>query len=399
MQFFSTYFKTAAVLCMCAAVSGCAFAPGITFSEAGHSQEASGGVWLPQWLRALDPAAKPGNGLHAGSKAPPTVVLPITPDLIRLQRSQQAVDVGLGVKRLFGTAKPYTIGPGDVVNVVVWDHPQLNLPPATAGGAADASGMSAVGSGYSVSSEGSIQFPYVGRIVLRGLTEDQARQLLTEKLSKFLKNPDLTVRILAYRSARIYVEGEVKTPGGLSINDVALTLPEAIARAGGFLAVADRAAVSITRGSVTTVIDLPQMSRMGMNPGQILLGSGDIVQVASRDESKVYVLGEVVRPSIVPLRNGRITLSEALGESGGVNQISGDARQVFVLRKASSGIAEVYHLDASKASAYVLADSFDLKPRDVVFVDPSPLVRVNRVISLLIPGAALANTSVDAVRR
>ena len=399
VKFFSLNFKAASLLCVCAALSGCSFAPGISFSEAGNSQETSGGIWLPQWLRALDPSTKPGSGLHPGSKTPPTVVLPITPDLIRMQRSQQAVDMGQDVKRLFGAAKPYSIGPGDVVNVVVWDHPQLNLPPATTGAGADVTGMSAVGNGYNVSSEGSIQFPYVGRIVLSGLTEDQARQLLTEKLSKFLKSPDITLRILAYRSARIYIEGEVKTPGGLSINDVALTLPEAIARAGGFLPAADRAAVTIVRGSATTVINLPQMSRMGINPGQILLGSGDIVQVASREDSKVYVLGEVARPSVVPLRNGRITLGEALGESGGVSQMSGDARQVFVLRRASSGVAEVYHLDASKSSAYVLADSFDLKPRDVVFVDPSPLVRVNRVISLLIPGAALANTSADVVRR
>ena len=103
-------------------------------------------------------------------------------------------------------------------------------------------------------------------------------------------------------------------------------------------------------------------------------------------------------PSPVPMRNGRITLSEALGESGGISQVSGDARQVFVLRNGG-GVAEVYHLDISNSSSYILTSSFDLKPRDVVFVDPSPLVRFNRVINLLIPGAALANSSVDVIRK
>ena len=399
MQSILDNLKIAALLGACAVLAGCAFAPGITFSETANSQETGGGLPLPQWIKALDPSTKPGSGPQGGTKLPPSVVLPITPDLIALQRSQQAAGVGQDVTRLFATAKPYTIGPGDVLNVVVWDHPQLNLPPATSGATAEVSSMSAVGNGYNVSPEGAIQFPYVGRLVLRGMTEDQARQALTDKLGKFLKNPDITLRIQAYRSARVYVEGEVKTPGGFSVNDVALTLPEAIARAGGFLPTADRAAVTITRGSTTTAINLAQMTRAGMNPGQILLGSGDIVQVGNRDESKVYVLGEVLRPAVVQLRNGQMTLSEALGESGGVNQVSGDARQVFVLRKGRAGISELYHLDASKSSAYILADSFDLKARDVVFVDPSPLVRINRVINLLIPGAALANTSADVIRK
>ena len=346
----------------------------------------------------MEPASKPGNSLHQGDKSAPSVLLPITADLIRLQRSQLAADDSQEVKRLFGTAKPYTIGASDVLNVVVWEHPQLTLPPAASGPATDAAGISSVGNGYNVNAEGAIQFPYVGLIKVSGLTEAQARQALIEKLGKFIKNPDITLRVQAYRSARVYVDGEVKTPGGVSINDVALTLPEAIARAGGFLTTADRTAVTITRGGTTTLVNLPQLARLGLNAGQILLAGGDTVQVVGRDESKVYVLGEVLRPSPVPMRNGRITLSEALGESGGISQVSGDARQVFVLRNGG-GVAEVYHLDISNSSSYILTSSFDLKPRDVVFVDPSPLVRFNRVINLLIPGAALANSSVDAIKK
>ena len=382
-----------------ALLAGCSFAPGITFSASGQSQDSTGGVPLPQWIRAMEPASKPGNGSVDGNKAVPSVLLPITADLIRLQRSQVVADASVDVKRLFGTAKPYTIGTSDVLNIVVWEHPQLTLPPAASGPATDAAGISSVGNGYNVNAQGAIQFPYVGLIKLSGLTEEQARQAFIDRLGKFLKNPDLILRVQAYRSARVYVDGEVKSPGGVSINDVALTLPEAIARAGGLLPTADRAAITITRGGVTTLVNLPELIRLGVNPGQMLLAGGDTVQVASREESKVYVLGEVLRPTSVTMRNGRMTLNEALGESGGVNQVSGDTRQVFVLRSGSSGIAEVYHLDANSASSYILATGFDLKPRDVVFVDPSPLVRFNRVISLLVPGAVLANSSVDLTKK
>lgn len=399
MLFHKVNLKNAALVWVSFMLAGCSFAPGITLSASHQSQDSTGGVPLPQWITAMEPSAKPGNGLSSGEKTNRAVLLPITADLIRLQRSLIAADASQEVKRLFGTAKPYTIGPNDVLNVVVWDHPELILPPATSGLATDAASISSVGNGYNVNAEGAIQFPYVGRIKLSGLTEEQAREALAEKLGKFIKNPDITLRVQAYRSARVYVEGDVKSPGGFSINDVALTLPEAIARAGGFLATADRSSVTITRGGTTTLVNLPQLARLGLNPGQILLASGDIVLVVNRDESKVFVLGEVLRPSAVQMRNGRMSLNEALGESGGVSQLSGDARQVFVLRNGSSGIPEVYHLDISQPSTYILAQSFDLKPRDVVFVDPSPLVRLNRVISLLLSGAVLTNSSVDTIKK
>lgn len=382
----------------CCVLTACAFAPGITMSAAGGEEPSGGGVPLPQWLRAYEPVPD-GRGGHAGNDKPAAGVLfPITPDLIRMQRTQPATDVGQEVKRLFGVAKPYTIGPGDVLNIVVWDHPELNLAAAASSSATDAASLSSVGNGYNVSPDGSIQFPFVGGIKLGGLTESQARAELVGKLGKYIKNPEITVRIQAYRSGRVYVEGEVRLPGLQAINDIPMTLPEALGRAGGFSDKADRSTVAITRGGSTTLINLPQLARSGVNPGSILLAGGDMVQVLSREESKVFVLGEVLRPSALPLRNGRMTLNEALGESGGVSQVSGDPRQIFVLRNGGAGHAEIYHLDARTPAAYALAEGFDLKARDVVFVDPSPLVRWNRVISLLVPSAQFVNVTRDATK-
>jgi polysaccharide export outer membrane protein len=100
------------------------------------------------------------------------------------------------------------------------------------------------------------------------------------------------------------------------------------------------------------------------------------------------VLGEVLRPITQTLRDGRLTLNEALGESGGVNPTSGDPRQIFVVRAANTAQPEIYHLDASSPIAYALAEGFELQARDVVYVDPVPLVRWNRVISLILPSAS-----------
>jgi polysaccharide export outer membrane protein len=340
-------------------VSGCAYAPGL-------------------YTGAITPDAPP-----------PGALLSITPELLQEQRASRNDEVPAEVRQLFGAPKPYTIGSGDIVNIVVWDHPQLALTPS---GTEAAVTTSSVGNGYNVNTDGRIQFPYVGQIKLAGLTEYQARDLLVKELSKVIKDPNVTLRIQSYRSGRVYIDGEVRNPGLQAVNDIPLTLPEAISRAGGYTPTADRSAIAITREGATTTVSIPQLTAKGINPAQILLKSGDLVRVMSSEESKVFVLGEVLRPSSQTLRNGRLTLNEALGEAGGVNPNSADPSQIFVVRTRANK-PEIFHLDAKSPSAFALAEGFELQPRDVVYVDPVPLVRWNRVISLILPSAQAANVT------
>jgi len=386
-------------------LSGCAMAPGLSIG------------------RGL-PKTSTTSAAASGDAAPPGALLSITPELIARQHALRNAEVSSGVQRLFAQAQPYGIGPGDVINIVVWNHPELVLAPAGATLTTDASGLASVGNGYNVSPQGLIQFPLLGAFKMGGLTEQQAQVALTRSLSKFLKNPQITLRIQAYRAGRIYVDGEVRTPGLQAINDIPMTLPEAISRAGGLTPLADRATVAVTRGGTTSLINLAQLSALGVDPSRILLAPGDLVRVASREDTKVYVLGEVTTPRALPLRNGSLTLNEALGESGGVNPVSGDPRQIYVVRSrhgagsspgtgssdadapadtrtaapATPALPEIYHLDASSAAAYALAESFELESRDVVFVDPVPLVLWNRVISLILPSAQATSAVRDTTR-
>jgi polysaccharide biosynthesis/export protein len=141
------------------------------------------------------------------------------------------------------------------------------------------------------------------------------------------------------------------------------------------------------------VVDMPEMIRKGYNPDRIILRDGDLVRVFAQADSKVFVVGEVERPGGVMFNNGHMTLNEALGNAGGINQASGDASQVYVVRGRDTTQPVVYHLDASNASAMATADSFDLKPNDVVFVDTSSLVKWSRVISLILPTTQAAAAS------
>ncbi|MDM0110723.1 polysaccharide biosynthesis/export family protein [Variovorax sp. J22R133] len=342
--------------------------------------------------------ASSATAMDADTDAAPAGALQsITPDLIRKQRSAQANDVGEDVKRLFGSAAAYRIGAGDILNIVVWDHPDLALQPAGSI-TTDATSGSPVSNGYNVSQDGQIQFPYVGNFKVGGLTEYEVRDQLVKRLSKYFNDPKVTVRIQSFRNGRVYVDGSVRTPGLQAVNDIPMTLPEAISRAGGFAADADRSTVTVSRDGTTTLVNMPQLISLGINPNKIMLGAGDMVRVFSQDDAKVYVMGEVTRPTAQPLRNGRLSLNQALGESGGVSTTSGNPRQIYVVRAKAGGDAEVYHLDGSNPVSYALAEGFELKARDVVYVDPVPLVRWSRVINLILPSAQVVGVGNAVVR-
>ncbi|XYI34186.1 EPS I polysaccharide export outer membrane protein EpsA [Cupriavidus oxalaticus] len=323
-----------------------------------------------------------------GANATPNVT-PITLDLVRELRNKSRGENDR-VEELFATPQAYRIGAGDILSVVVWDHPELVFPNQTYSiGAAFEIPSSTGGSnvpGYVVSPQGDIQFPYAGVMKVAGKTANEIRDQMARVLSRVVKDPQMTVRVLGFRSQRVYVDGEVKTPGMLAIDDAPMTLVEALNRAGGVLNLTgDNSRVRVTRGERSWYVNIPALLAKGVDPARILLRSGDIVRVEQREDNKIFVTGEVVRPTSLLMRNGRMTLNEALGDAGGVNPSTANAEQIFVIRKNQEGEPRVYHLDGNSPVALAIAEGFELEPKDVVYVDARDLVRWSRMINLLIP--------------
>ena len=333
----------------------------------------------------FDSHAGPANG----GAAPPTEL--ITDQLIEAERQAATSLERQDLSSLFvPNPPPYTIGRGDILAIVVWDHPEL-----AAGGMNSATALADSGApaapnaappGFAVDHMGRIQFPLIGLLRLEGLTEEGARELLAKKLARYLARPNLTLRVQSYRSKRVYVDGEVRTPGLQPIDDIPMTLVEAINRAGGMNPAADQSRIVLERGGRRYALNLRELVQKGVNPGAILLAHGDMVRVHSRDESKVFVSGEVLSPRALTMHNGRLSLNEALGETGGISPLSGDARQVYVVRKTPER-TRVFRLDARASGALAIAEAFELRPKDVVYVAASPLANWNRHLSLLFPGA------------
>lgn len=329
-----------------------------------------------------------GIPVTAGNDEPPAGALTrITADLVRQMRAVPQPNPLQALKPFLVTPGAYRIGPGDVLGIVVWGNPDFSAPTGTGTGQ-----NGSTITGFTVSATGNVQLPFIGPVKAEGLTLEEFGKRVSDALRSQMKNPQVTVDVRSYRSARIYVDGEVNKPGQQAIDDVPMTLPEALDRAGGPTRAADRSAVSLIRGTTVVRVNLDQLIGQGIDPNRIVLSKGDTLRVPSLEENRLYVLGEVAAPGPKLMRKGRLSLSEALGDSGGVSSLTGNPRQVYVVRATDPTKPTIYHIDVSSPVFLALADGFDLQTRDVVYVDPVPLVRWNRVLNLVLPSAAAVQT-------
>ncbi len=317
---------------------------------------------------------------------------------VQTQAAAPAVPPATLADLLSSHPEPYHIGPQDVLLVTVWDHPEITL--ALGQYRTDA------GSGLVVDEDGYMFFPYVGRIQVQGMTATEARARLTADLTRVLQKPQVDLKVLVFRSQKVFVTGEVKTPGIYNVTDVPFTLAEAVHSAGGFLPTADDSRLILTRGNKVWHLDFQTLMTHGNNIGNIYLKDGDSLEVPNNLESPVYMLGEVTKPGSLPMTHGTLSLAKALSDSGGILGTSADAHSIYVIRQGQAANAvDVYHLDARNPTAMVLADKFALNARDVVFVDAGTLVRYSRVMDMILPtvnaitSGATAAADVNYLRR
>ena len=270
----------------------------------------------------------------------------------------------------------YRIGVGDILEIVVWDHPELTLPAGE--------GRSAQESGLRVQANGNFFYPFVGQIRARGLTPEAVRRVLTRRLAEYIPNPQVEVRVVGYRSQAVSVTGEVGAPSRQPLTDVPLTLLDAIDAAGGLTEDADARSVVLRRGGRKYIVDMQAFLEQGVSSNNPILQNGDVVSVARLEVKEAYLLGQIVKPSTIDLTRENVTLTQALTRVGGLREDQADARGIFVFRDSPMGIT-VYQLDASNPAAFLIGTRFVILPQDVIYVTTAPLYRWNRLISSLLP--------------
>jgi polysaccharide biosynthesis/export protein len=297
----------------------------------------------------------------------------------------------------------YRVGPQDILGVTLWDHPELTTPQGSTLSTGGNTTQTVAGAlqqpytqalpgqadpyGQTVSPNGTIFFPFIGRVKVAGKTTGEIRDEMAAALSPYIKNPQLDVRVLAYRSQKIAMTGELKVPGPLAVSDVPLTLVDAITRSGGTTPEADLQRVRLTRNGKLYVLDANGILDRGEIRQNVMLQAGDIVNIPDRYDSRIFVMGEVKTPMPVNMVRGRASIADALTQAGGVLDTDANVRQIYVVRgaRANPGSPDIYRLDMSQPDSLLLATQFQLNPQDVVYVGTAGAVQFNRLINQVLP--------------
>lgn len=317
----------------------------------------------------------------------------------------------------FGDVPPngMLVGTGDAIETVIWE-----APPAALFGAApigDGSGVGGMSTArpttlpeQMVGRDGRISIPFAGTVEARGRTTQEIAADITRRLAGKAHLPQVVVRITRNATANVTVVGDVTQSTRLPLTVRGERLLDAIASAGGVRQPIDKITVQITRGDRVETMPL---ARVVADPRQnVVLSAGDVVAALYQPLS-FTVLGATGRNEELPMEAQGITLGQALGRIGGLQDQRADARGLFIFRfedpaaldptpdpslqhTPDGRIAVIYRIDLKNPGSFFAAQSFPMRDKDIVYVSNAGLADVQKFVSIItstvFPVATLSTT-------
>lgn len=286
--------------------------------------------------------------------------------------------------QLFNTGhhKKYSLSPGDILSIYLWAYPEIT--PQTSSVSSE---QSAQANGYQIDQSGYIQFPIIGRYKAAGKPLAQVNQELRSQLARYLKTPDVIARVLSYQGQRFSVQGNVMKGGQFALSDQPVSVYAALGMAGGMnTQFGDNTSITLVRQGQTYNLNSIELEKSGYSLHRLLLQPDDTIYVNSRENQKIYVMGESGKNQSLPMRDQGMTLSDALGESLGINPFSASRSKIYVVRSSPNNpMTEIYHLNLTSIGDFGLANQFKMRSNDIIYVDASGLARWQRIVNQVIP--------------
>ena len=318
-----------------------------------------------------------------------------------------------------GDASPVgtRVGVGDALEITIWE-----AAPAALFGTANIGGMPESGVNsqlqtsrantlpvIEVGPSGSVTIPFAGQIPAAGRTLREIEQEIVSRLSGKAHLPQAIVRIARNATLNVTVLGDVRQPQRVPLTPRGERLLDILAQAGGTSQPLERMTIQVTRGGIVQRMAASDLVR---DPRQNIILQSDDVITAFFQPYSFTILGAAGKNDEVRFEGAGITLSQALGRIGGLQDDRADPRGVFLFRwddpkllgqvatgvqpNAEGKVPVIYRADLKQADTFFAAQRFGMRNGDVMYISNSQLSDlqrfVNIVASSLLPVATVRNT-------
>lgn len=290
-----------------------------------------------------------------------------------------------------GEIDPTRLGVDDVLNVAVWENEETGLFSTVGGGVGLIEGVTIDGSGR-------IFLPFVGVMRAAGLTVGELRDAIRRALDPFTASPQVDVRLREARSRTLTVQGAVARPGPYVVERISARLAPMLALAGGATLAPEQAEVVVRRGGKSGAAMLEDIYT---DPAlDIALRPNDLIFL-NAIRARFVVLGATRVQGEITFPTRELSLLRALGAARGLVDFDADPTGVFVFRWEDKAVADallpaaqpegmpsgtgrpiVYRLDLTRPEALFVAQSFQMRDGDAVFVTNAPLTELRKFLQL-----------------
>ena len=262
----------------------------------------------------------------------------------------------------------YILGPADSISINLTDTDDID-------------------NTYLIDQEGMIDLPFVGKVKLDGLTLNEAQNILIEVVKDFYKNPDLQINIEEFNSSKVYIVGAVRNQKTIKLDQKPIKLIEAAIEANFNPSAQDKLFGTkgfLRRDNEVYKINLANAFSGTDEKENFYLKKDDVIFI-DRNSDAIHVFGEVSKPGVY-FPNIGYSLTELISTSG-LNQITANAKKVYVIREKFDSFLEVdvFQLDIRNPVNLIAGRKFMLQSKDIIFVPSTEIVKWNRTISLLLP--------------
>jgi polysaccharide export outer membrane protein len=288
------------------------------------------------------------------------------------------------------------IAEGDVLAVSIFESTGGLFSSNTAVPGATTSGSSqATLPGMDVDPQGNLSIPYAGVLHVSGLTPLEASNVIARALSKRTINPQVTVTVVSSNANSVTMIGEVRNPGRFLLTPHNDRLLDVLATAGGPTKNSADLLVVVGRGARFSEI---QLSDLMANPSEnIRLAPHDQVRVLDKTR-KYSTFGALRAVSQTPIGDDNVTLADAISRAGGLDTNTANASWVLVFRferpeiatalnvtlpLADKGVPIVYRLDLRKPDRLFVAQSFNIRADDMIYVPRSDLSEAKKFFDFI----------------